>query len=118
MPSHSEVSQASGEYLRAQRRLANITLRELARASGVSDSYLSQVERGIYRPSAEVLKALATAFGIPAATLFEQYGLLDAAPELAPRVTVEQAIRHDEQLTGAQKNALLQVYRTFAAPPE
>lgn len=117
MAVNSAVSQASGEYLRAQRRLANITLRELARASGVSDSYLSQVERGMYRPSAEVLKALAAAFGIPAATLFEQYGLLDASSEVAPRVTIEQAIRHDEQLTEEQKNALLQVYRTFAPPP-
>ena len=71
-----EAARAFGDFLQSQRRLANISQRQLARASGVSDSYLSQVERGLYRPSAEVLKALARAFEMPVSTMFAQSGLV------------------------------------------
>jgi transcriptional regulator with XRE-family HTH domain len=64
MTDSEEQLQAFGEFVRAQRRLAQVSQRNLARMSGVSDSYLSQIERGNYRPSPQVVKALATAFGL------------------------------------------------------
>jgi transcriptional regulator with XRE-family HTH domain len=112
-----EAARAFGDFLQSQRRLANISQRQLARASGVSDSYLSQVERGLYRPSAEVLKALAQAFEMPVSTMFAQSGLMDAASEDAPSVGIEAAIRGDTRLTAQQKNALLGVYKAFVAEP-
>ena len=110
-----DAAQAFGDFLQSQRRLANISQRQLARASGVSDSYLSQVERGLYRPSAEVLKALAHAFEMPVATMFAQSGLMDAASHDAPSPGIEAAIRNDTQLTAQQKRALLGVYKAFIA---
>ncbi len=112
-----EAAQAFGDFLQSQRRLANISQRQLARASGVSDSYLSQVERGLYRPSAEVLKALAHAFEIPVSTMFTQSGLMDEAPEAEASPGIEAAIRHDTQLNAEQKAALLSVYRAFLNGP-
>lgn len=102
---------AFGEYIRAQRRLARISQRNLAKATGVSDSYLSQVERGLYRPSAQVAKALAEAFGLSPQTLYTQLGLLDEE-SLAPS-GVEQAIREDSRLGPEQKEALTLMYRTL-----
>jgi transcriptional regulator with XRE-family HTH domain len=110
-----EAARAFGDFLQSQRRLANISQRQLARASGVSDSYLSQVERGLYRPSADVLKALAHAFEMPISTMFAQSGLMDAAPEAAPSPSIEAAIRNDTQLNAEQKSALLGVYKAFVA---
>lgn len=112
-----EAARAFGDFLQSQRRLANISQRQLARASGVSDSYLSQVERGLYRPSAEVLKALAQAFEMPLSTMFAQSGLMDASSDEAPSVGIEAAIRGDTQLNAQQKNALLGVYKAFLAEP-
>jgi transcriptional regulator with XRE-family HTH domain len=102
---------AFGEYIRAQRRLARISQRNLAKATGVSDSYLSQVERGLYRPSAQVAKALAEAFGLSPQTLYTQLGLLDEE-SVAPS-GVEQAIREDSRLGPEQKEALTLMYRTL-----
>ena len=117
MMGSDETARAFGDFLQSQRRLANISQRQLARASGVSDSYLSQVERGLYRPSAEVLKALAHAFEMPLSTMFAQSGLMDASSEDAPAVDIEAAIRGDTQLNAQQKNALLGVYKAFLAEP-
>jgi transcriptional regulator with XRE-family HTH domain len=103
---------AFGDYIRAQRRLARISQRNLAKATGVSDSYLSQVERGMYRPSARVAKALAEAFGLSPQTLYTQLGLLDEGSSVA--ADVEQAIRDDERLLPEHKEALALMYRTFA----
>ena len=69
--------QAFGEFVRAQRRLAQVSQRNLARMSGVSDSYLSQIERGNYRPSPQVVKALATAFGLEPKQLYMMLGFMD-----------------------------------------
>ena len=110
-----EAARAFGDFLQSQRRLANISQRQLARASGVSDSYLSQVERGLYRPSAEVLKALAQAFEMPLSTMFAQSGLVDAGSEDVPSPGIEAAIRNDSQLNTQQKSALLGVYKAFIA---
>lgn len=103
---------AFGDYIRAQRRLARISQRSLAKATGLSDSYLSQVERGLYRPSAQVAKALADAFGLEPQALYRQLGLLDE--ETATRTGVEQAIKEDTRLGPEQKEALVLMYRTLA----
>jgi len=102
-----------GEFIRSQRRLADLSLRQLADLALVSNPYLSQVERGLYRPSAQVLKGIASALNISAETLFSQAGLLTGEPEAAGPPTVEEAIRLDRRLTHAQKQALIQVYRGF-----
>lgn len=103
--------QAFGDFVRAQRRLAQVSQRNLAKMAGVSDSYLSQLERGNYRPSPQVVKALAQAFGLEPRQLYMMLGLMDEDPEGRP--TVEQAIRLDERLDPAQKESLLSVYRSF-----
>ena len=113
-----------GEFIRTQRRLADMSLRQLAGVTKVSNPYLSQIERGIYKPSAEVLKAIADALKISAENLYARVGLLDARPpeevdaERAAReqaADVERSIRLDVELTAEQKNALLRVYRSFVA---
>jgi transcriptional regulator with XRE-family HTH domain len=108
-----DMAEAFGAFVKAQRLLANISQRQLAKASGMSDSYLSQIERGQYRPSAEVLRGIAGALHIPPAVLFAQFGLLDTDEEQAPRVSVEEAIRLDDSLTQDKKDALLHMYRTL-----
>jgi transcriptional regulator with XRE-family HTH domain len=102
------------ELLRTQRQLARLSLRHLAKMTSVSDSYLSQVERGLYEPSPEVLKSIAEALNIPINSLYERLGWLDdpAAGTAVPGV--EEAIDADQQLTKAQKHALLEMYRLIA----
>jgi transcriptional regulator with XRE-family HTH domain len=113
MTAHDDpVLVAFGEFVRAQRRLAHVSLRNLARMSGVSDSYLSQIERGNYRPSPQVVKALAQAFGLKPEQLYTMLGFMDEADTGAPP-TVEQAIQLDSRLEAAQKEALIRVYRSF-----
>ena len=105
------VLQAFGEFVRAQRRLAQVSQRNLARMAGVSDSYLSQLERGNYRPSPQVVKSIAQAFGLEPRQLYMMLGFIDDDSESAP--TVEQAIQLDSRLEPSQKEALLRVYRSF-----
>jgi transcriptional regulator with XRE-family HTH domain len=101
-----------GEFIRSQRGLANLSLRQLAEVARVSNPYLSQVERGIYKPSAEILKSIADALNISAETLFAKAGLLEEhEPHDLP--DVEDAVRMDQRLTAEQKKALLEVYRNF-----
>jgi transcriptional regulator with XRE-family HTH domain len=104
--------QAFGEFVRAQRHLAQVSQRNLARMSGVSDSYLSQIERGNYRPSPQVVKALATAFGLEPKQLYTMLGFMDE-DENAAAPSVEQAIQLDTRLDAAQKEALMRIYRSF-----
>jgi len=113
MDKSHEMAEAFGAFVKAQRQLANISQRQLAKASGMSDSYLSQIERGQYRPSAEVLQGIAGALGIAPASLFAQFGLLDTVDDEAPRVSVEEAIRLDDKLSQDKKDALLVMYRTL-----
>ena len=103
---------AFGEFVRAQRKLAQVSLRSLAKTSGVSDSYLSQIERGNYKPSPEVVKALATAFGLKPEQLYTMLGFMDDT-ESSGAPSVEQAIQMDPKLQPAQKEALVRVYRSF-----
>ena len=106
---------AFGEFIRAQRRLAQVSQRNLARMAGVSDSYLSQIERGNYRPSPEIVKALALAFGLKPNQLYTMLGFMDQEGSDA-MPTVEQAIQLDTRLDAAQKDALIRVYRSFLGP--
>jgi transcriptional regulator with XRE-family HTH domain len=106
---------ALGDFIRSQRSLAHRSLRQVADAAKISNAYLSQIERGIYKPSADVLRGIADALDISKDTLYRQAGILD--PEDAPAVTstVEQAIRLDDRLSDDQKETLLRVYRGFLA---
>lgn len=100
-----------GEYLREQRRLAQMSLRQLSELADVSNPYLSQIERGLRRPSAEVLQQIARALRISAESLYIRAGILDL-DESRTRM-VEDAIGLDPLLTERQKNALLDIYRSF-----
>jgi transcriptional regulator with XRE-family HTH domain len=113
-----EQWRALGEFIRSQRRLADLSLRQLADLARVSNPYLSQVERGLYRPSAQVLKGIADALDISAETLYAQAGLLAGEPPAEGPPAVEEAIRLDRRLSHAQKQALIQVYRGFVGGPE
>lgn len=108
---------AFGEFVRAQRRLAQVSQRHLARLSGLSDSYLSQLERGNYRPSPQVVKAIAQAFGLEPKQLYTMLGFIDDdETEGAP--SVEQAIQLDSRLQPEQKDALIRIYRSFVGKSE
>lgn len=100
-----------GEYLREQRRQAQMTLRQLSELAEVSNPYLSQIERGLRRPSAEVLQQIAKALRISAESLYVRAGILDL-DESRTRM-VEDAIGLDPLLTERQKSALLDIYRSF-----
>ncbi len=102
-----------GDYLREQRVAAGVSLRQLAQQTGVSNPYLSQIERGLRRPSAEVLQQLAKALRISAETLYIRAGILD--PDEAEVRSVELAILADTGLTERQKQSLLDVYQSFRA---
>ncbi|MEO6471736.1 MAG: helix-turn-helix transcriptional regulator [Aeromicrobium sp.] len=107
----NKTAEALGEYLREQRRLAQMSLRQLSEQADVSNPYLSQIERGLRRPSAEVLQQIAKALRISAESLYVRAGILDL-DESRTRM-VEDAIGLDPLLTERQKNALLDIYRSF-----
>ncbi len=106
-----DARETLGEFIRLQRGLAHLTLRQLSELSEVSNAYLSQVERGLYTPSAQVLKNVAKALDLSAETLYARAGLLD--DEEAPATDVEHVIRLDAGLSPDQKEALIGVYRGF-----
>jgi transcriptional regulator with XRE-family HTH domain len=103
-----------GAFIRAQRQMANLSLRQLSALTQVSNPYLSQVERGLHEPSVRVLKSIADALNVSAQTLFEQAGLISDNEELDTEAT-ESAIRADRRLTEMQRHALLSVYRSYVA---
>ena len=100
-----------GAFIKAQREIASMSVRRLADLAGVSNPYLSQIERGLRRPSAEILQALAKALKISVETLYVRAGLLGDADDDAP--SVPEAIGRDPALTPEQKQALLGVYESF-----
>lgn len=100
-----------GEFLKEQRRGAQMTLRQLADQTGVSNPYLSQIERGLRKPSAEVLQQLAKGLRISAETLYLRAGILD--PDEQQERSVELAVRADPALTERQKRVLLDIYESF-----
>ncbi|MCC5949542.1 MAG: helix-turn-helix transcriptional regulator [Nitriliruptoraceae bacterium] len=99
-----------GGYIRHQRESAALSLRKLAKIAGVSNPYLSQIERGLRKPSAEILQAIAKALEISSETLYVKAGILEERPE---DVDVEGAVRRDPDLSDAQREALLEMYRSF-----
>ncbi|WP_406331060.1 helix-turn-helix domain-containing protein [Streptomyces sp. NBC_00203] len=101
-----------GEYLREQRRSAQLSLRQLADAAGVSNPYLSQIERGLRKPSAEVLQQVAKALRISAETLYVRAGILDAERD-RDEVETRAVILADPTLNERQKQVLLQIYESF-----
>jgi transcriptional regulator with XRE-family HTH domain len=112
----NEQLHALGAFIRAQRRLANLSLRQMADLAHVSNPYLSQLERGLHEPSVRVLQAISRALDLSADALLTQAGMLDPDDgSHADHPSTEQAIRADSQLTDDQKQALLVVYRSYVA---
>jgi transcriptional regulator with XRE-family HTH domain len=120
--------EALGAFIREQRKRANLSLRQLAELTSLSNPYLSQVERGLHQPSVRVLKALSGALNVSAETLMAQAGLIDAIAGDATAATdhgepnvpgTEDAIRADPRLGEEQKAALIAVYRSMlgSVPP-
>ncbi|HUC57071.1 MAG TPA: helix-turn-helix transcriptional regulator [Streptosporangiaceae bacterium] len=99
-----------GAYIREQREQAKISIRQLAQAAGVSNPYLSQVERGLRRPSADILQQIAKGLRISAEALYVQAGILDDKPG---ETTVTDAIRADTEITERQKQMLIDIYDSF-----
>lgn len=104
-----------GAFIRGQRELANLSMRQLAEIAKISNPYLSQVERGLYKPSADVLKQIANALHISAETMYTQAGLLDETAKEESHHGVEHAIKLDPRLSVDQKEALMRIYRSFVA---
>jgi transcriptional regulator with XRE-family HTH domain len=115
--------EALGAFIRTQRRMANLSLRQLAELTHLSNPYLSQIERGLHQPSVRVLKQISDALNLSAETLMAQAGLIDAVaadaggddpPQADPAAPpTEDAIRADERLSEEQKAALIAVYRSM-----
>ncbi|MDQ1711855.1 MAG: hypothetical protein QOE45_1305 [Frankiaceae bacterium] len=99
-----------GDYIREQRMSSSISLRQLARLAGVSNPYLSQIERGLRKPSAEILQQIAKALRISAEALYVQAGILE---ERDADTDVPGAILRDEWVTERQKQVLLEIYDSF-----
>jgi transcriptional regulator with XRE-family HTH domain len=112
-----ERREALGAFIRTQRKMANLSLRQLAELTSLSNPYLSQIERGLHQPSVRVLRAISDALNVSAETLLTQAGLIDAAVgddhEEPASFTTEEAIRSDERLSDEQRAALLAVYRSM-----
>ena len=121
-PKLGEQLGSLGEFIATQRRSAQLTLRQLAEQTGISNPYLSQIERGLRRPSAEVLLQLSKALRVSAETLYVRAGILD--PEEHASTSVEMAVLADGVLTERQKRVLIDVYTSFvkenekSAPPQ
>ena len=99
-----------GDYIRAQRRDSNVSLRQLAKLAGVSNPYLSQIERGLRKPSAEILQQIAKALRISAEALYVQAGILE---QRVGSGVVADAIHSDDGLGERQKQVLLEIYDSF-----
>lgn len=101
-----------GTFIRDQRRNARLSLRKLSEAAGISNPYLSQIERGLRKPSAEILQSIARGLRISAETLYERAGLLDDRVNETDLVT---EIMRDPTVSERQKDALVSIYRSFQA---
>ncbi|MCU1594408.1 MAG: transcriptional regulator [Frankiales bacterium] len=104
-----EITSKVGDFIREQRETAKISLRELAKSAGVSNPYLSQIERGLRKPSAEILQQIAKGLRISAEALYIQAGILDQREASA----VVDAVLGDETLTERQRQVLLEIYDSF-----
>jgi len=101
---------AIGAYIREQREQAKISLRQLAQSAGISNPYLSQIERGLRRPSADILQQIAKGLRISAEALYVQAGFLEDRP---PGSVVREAVLTDQELTERQKQMLIEIYESF-----
>lgn len=111
-----EQLEALGAFIRAQRRQAQLSLRELAANADISNPYLSQIERGLHQPSVRVLKAIAGALGLSVETLLARAGILSDDDGDGPRIPdTETAILSDPLLSDDQRASLLAVYRSYTA---
>lgn len=104
-----------GDFIRAQRKIMELSQRELAKLTDLSDPYVSQIERGLHEPSVRVLRALGLALNVRAETLLNMAGLLDEPADVS---SVEEAVHADQHLTTSQKQALIGVYRGFRSSGE
>ncbi|MBD3783326.1 MAG: helix-turn-helix transcriptional regulator [Micrococcales bacterium] len=111
----NDLGESLGEYLRDQRRAARLSLRQLSELAGVSNPYLSQIERGLKRPSAEILQQLAKGLEVSAESLYVRAGILDAehAAPANEAPDVRRAIAEDPLLTARQKKTLLDIYLSY-----
>jgi transcriptional regulator with XRE-family HTH domain len=114
--------EAFGSFIRSQRKLANLTLRQLAELTSLSNPYLSELERGMHQPSVRVLKQLSDALNLSAEMLLCEAGLLDpdrdnGGSSGSEQSGVEHAIKTDAALDNSQKAALLAVYQSMTRPP-
>jgi transcriptional regulator with XRE-family HTH domain len=100
-----------GEFIRRQRQLGHLSVRQLADVCGISNAYLSQIERGLRNPSSFVLKALAGGLEMSAETLYAQAGILDPSDDEASDVV--EAIRRDPYLSARQREMLVEMYESF-----
>jgi len=110
--------QALGAFIRSKRKLANMSLRQLAERTKLSNPYLSQIERGLHQPSVRVIRLISDALNVSAETLLAQAGLLhrDLSSHAGPDPTppdIEAAIRSEQRLTDEQKSALIAVVRSM-----
>lgn len=103
-----------GAFIRSQRRLAQLSQRELAKLSKLSDPYVSQLERGLHEPSVRVLRSLGQALNLPVETLMKQAGWQDTVDDDDGVITVT-AIKNDPHLSDAQKSAMLEIYNGFTS---
>ena len=99
-----------GEFIREQRSIGHMSLRRLSELAGVSNPYLSQIERGLRKPSADILQQIARALEISAETLYVRAGILE---EVATEVDVVGALKRDGSLTEDQKKSLIRIYESF-----
>ena len=102
-----------GSYIRSQREQAQVSLRQLAKTTGVSNPYLSQIERGLRKPSAEILQQIARGLRVSAEALYVRAGILDERPASPEVAAVVDAVHADSSLTERQKQVLLDVYASF-----
>jgi transcriptional regulator with XRE-family HTH domain len=106
---------ALGEIIRQQRELAELSMRQFAQLAGISNPYLSQIERGLRAPSRQVLDGIASALKVSADALYEQAGMPVPGSEEPPADAVIEAIEEDPLLSARQRAALKEVYRAFVA---
>jgi transcriptional regulator with XRE-family HTH domain len=104
-----------GEFIRDQRRNARLSLRKLSELAGISNPYLSQIERGLRKPSADILQGIARGLSISAETLYVRAGILDDRSEGSEPADLVAAILADRTITEGQRQALIEIYRSFQA---
>lgn len=102
-----------GSYIRAQRQLADLSLRQLASMSNVSNAYLSQVERGLHQPSLKILRSIAKALNLPSEALLNEAGLVADTPGQSSDMEVEKAVDADPHLSEDEKRVLIGLYRSL-----